>query len=70
MDWSTILKLIRENLCISQTELAQLLGVSFVSVNRWENGHFEPTLKVKRKILRFCRDNGIKIEDYDYLPKH
>ena len=61
MNWSIILKSIRETLCISQTELALLLGVSFVSVNRWENGHFEPTLKVKRKILRFCRENEIKI---------
>lgn len=27
---------------ITQQELAQLLGVSFVSVNRWLNGHAKP----------------------------
>ena len=56
MNWSKEIKNLREILCISQTELAQLLGVSFVSVNRWENGHFEPTIKVKRKILKILRE--------------
>lgn len=27
---------------ISQTGLAELLGVSFATVNRWLNGHHEP----------------------------
>jgi DNA-binding XRE family transcriptional regulator len=35
---------------ISQKELADLLEVSFVSVNRWENGKFNPTIKAKRKL--------------------
>lgn len=55
MNWSKEIKQLREYLCLSQIEFAHLLGVSFVSVNRWENGHFEPTLKVKRKILQLLR---------------
>ena len=51
MDWSITIKNLRTKLMLSQHEFAQLLGCSFVSVNRWENGHFEPTIKVKRKIL-------------------
>lgn len=27
---------------ISQVELAETLGVSFATVNRWLNGHFSP----------------------------
>lgn len=50
------IKQLREYLCLSQTEFAQLLGVSFVSVNRWENGHFEPTIKAKRKILNYIKN--------------
>ena len=50
MERSKEIKQLREYLCLSQTEFAQLLGVSFVSVNRWENGRFEPTIKAKRKI--------------------
>ena len=55
MNWSKEIKNLREILCISQTELAQMLDVSFVSVNRWENGHFEPTIKIKRKIANILK---------------
>lgn len=34
---------IRTRLHLSQEEMARLLGVSFVSVNRWERGHSTPT---------------------------
>ena len=37
-----ILKL-RAKLNLSQEELAKLLGVSFMSVNRWENDKYAPT---------------------------
>lgn len=33
-----LLKIIREYLNMSQTELAELLNISFATVNRWENG--------------------------------
>ena len=56
MDWRDKIKMIRNVLCITQEELAQLLHVSFVSVNRWENGHFEPTTKIKRKIIRLLKE--------------
>jgi putative transcriptional regulator len=50
MDYSKSIKLLREKMFISQKELADLLEVSFVSVNRWENGKFYPTIKAKRKL--------------------
>lgn len=33
-----------------QTELAELLKVSFGAVNRWESGKYKPTIKTKRKL--------------------
>ena len=33
---------VRKQLGLSQEKMAQLLGVSFVSVNRWEKGHSLP----------------------------
>ncbi len=33
---------LRKRLDLSQEEMARLLGVSFVSVNRWEGGHSSP----------------------------
>ena len=40
---------------LSQEDLAQKLGVSYVTVNRWENGKFEPTIKMKKKLNRLLK---------------
>src|SRR6266699_4577201 len=39
----TQLAAIRRKLGLPQEQMARLLGVSFVSVNRWEGGHSSPT---------------------------
>lgn len=62
MEYKKIIKNLRTKLVLSQQEFAELLGVSFTSVNRWENGKHEPTIKVKRKILQLCKENKIKYE--------
>lgn len=53
-----ILKL-RTKLNVSQEELAKMMKVSFVSVNRWENGHFEPTKLQKERLKDLFKNNGI-----------
>ncbi len=50
MDYPKLIKEYREKKFLSQQDFAELVGVSFVTVNRWENGHFKPTIKTKRKI--------------------
>ena len=62
MNWSKIIKYLRNTMLLSQTELANLLGVSFASINRWENGHNEPTIKIKRKIKELCEREKINID--------
>ena len=47
---------------LTQEELAELIDVSFASVNRWEQGHFEPTMKAKRKLAKICKENNIDME--------
>lgn len=61
MKYKEMIKALREKMLITQEELAKLLGVSFVSVNRWENGHHEPTMKVKRKLVQMLKENGIEV---------
>ncbi len=61
MDYPALIKRIREDLLITQTELAEMLGVAFATVNRWENGHHEPTIKQKRAIRDFCRKHKIEL---------
>ena len=58
---ATIIKL-RAILDLSQAALAELLGVSFTSVNRWGNGKYEPTRLVKEKIRLICEQNNIQME--------
>ena len=64
MDYSKLIKELREKMILSQAELAELLRVSFASVNRWEMGHHEPTIKSKSKIVALCKKHKIKIEDF------
>ena len=47
----------------TQTELAQKVGVAFISINRWENGHCEPTMKFKRNLAPLFREHGIEVEE-------
>lgn len=58
---ATIIK-IRAKLNLSQMKMADMLGVSFASVNRWENGKYEPTRLVKEKIRLLCEENKISME--------
>ena len=45
MDYPKETKATREELLVFQTEFAELLDVTFVSVNGYENGKSEPTFK-------------------------
>lgn len=63
MDYPKLLKAYREKVLITQEEFAQKLGVSYVTLNRWENGKFEPTMKMKRKLNKlFIKESLIKEE--------
>ncbi len=63
MDYGKIIKRIRDTLLVTQVELAEMLGVSFATVNRWEKGHHEPTITQKRKIRDFCRKHKVAMEE-------
>ena len=61
MTYQEAVRALRETALLTQTELAQKLGVSYATVNRWENGHHQPTISDKRKIRALCRKYGIEI---------
>ena len=64
MDFPALIKGIRADLLITQTELADILGVSFATVNRWENGHHEPTIKQKRALKVLCQKKKIQLDGW------
>ena len=41
---------LRRRLKLSQEEMASLIGVSYVTVSRWENGHFNPSRLARERI--------------------
>ena len=43
---------------ISQTKLAEMLGVTFVTVNRWLNGKFDPNKIQKHHIKKLLNDDS------------
>jgi len=54
---------LRGQLQITQVQLAKLLGVSFTTVNRWEKGHHEATILVRRRFDDLCKQHGIKFDN-------
>jgi transcriptional regulator with XRE-family HTH domain len=61
MNYAKTIKALRQAMLLSQEEMAEKLGVSFATVNRWENGKHEPTYKAKRSIAALCKK--YKMED-------
>ena len=60
MNVSELIKAIREQLGISQRELARELGIAFSTVNRWENGLFEPTVMARKILKMYCESHVIE----------
>ncbi len=50
-----IVKEVRRQLALSQEELAHALGVSFATVNRWENGRTGPSKMAQSVWKQFYR---------------
>jgi DNA-binding XRE family transcriptional regulator len=60
MKYDLKIKELREVLLITQQELADLLGVTNVTVNRWENNKSNPSIKEKRKLVKMFKENKIE----------
>ena len=52
-DFAKQVKSLREQLRISQEDLAKELGVSFATVNRWENNRTQPSKLAKKQLEQF-----------------
>ncbi len=54
-DMSVLVKEIRGQLDLSQEDLARELGVSYATVNRWENSVSKPSRLARARLETFCR---------------
>ncbi len=66
-DAASLLRAIRDRLSITQEQLAERLGVSFATVNRWEAGANEPQRAARNAILRLAEETGIDLSS-DQTP--
>lgn len=54
------IKNIREKALLTQQEFAKELDVSYSVVQKWEQNKLKPSLRYKRRIVEFCKKNGIE----------
>ncbi len=59
----TFLPEIRARLNVSQEELARMIGVSFATVNRWENRHSRPNKAVQLRLYDICKEHDVNLEE-------
>ena len=57
-----IIREIRNRLNASQEDLAKMIGVSFATVNRWENGHSSPNKATQLRLYEVCKQQGVDLE--------
>ena len=55
LTFPALVKEVRQQLKISQEELAHELGVSFATINRWENGKTTPFKLARGQFDAFCK---------------
>jgi len=62
MTFSEDIKKIRRKAFMTQEDFAKEIGVSCITVTRWETGKAKPNLKTMKMIDQYCKKNGI---DFD-----
>ena len=65
--FAAAVKDIRTQLGISQEELARALGVSFATVNRWENGKTYPSRLARGSFISYC-DKMVREGTLTHVP--
>lgn len=61
MNFAEFIRHIRKKTLYSQESFAKEIGVSFSTVNRWENGKSKPGYAALKQIKSFCEKNNITI---------
>lgn len=62
ISFSEQVKTVRVLLQLTQTELAQQIGISYATVSRWERENRTPHLAMVGKFYSFCMRNGIELD--------
>lgn len=63
------IKEVRLSSHLSQTEFAEAVGVSFTTVNRWENAKAIPNYQTMKRLIAFCKATNIDVSSVESLWK-
>ena len=69
MIFSELVKHVREELGMSQEELARALNNSYVTINLWENNKTRPNKLTLKVFFDFCNQQGIDINSLSGLKE-
>ena len=58
-----LIKQIRQYTGFSQSEMASKIGVTFATINRWENGRTEPTRLAQDSLYALCESLSVPVYD-------
>lgn len=58
---SGVIRYMRQQLGMTQEELAQALGITVGTVSRWEKGRFRPSRLARALIVEFARSHNVPV---------
>ncbi|NCB94521.1 MAG: helix-turn-helix domain-containing protein [Clostridia bacterium] len=62
MELREALKILRKELGMTQTELAEALHLNYTTVNRWENGKAEPNTSTAAYLMKYAKELQVSAE--------
>lgn len=62
MSLGEAIRITRQKSLFTQEDFAQRLGVSISTVNRWELGKSQPSMKAMKALREFCSENNQSYE--------
>ena len=66
MATGTKIRELRNRMGMTQEEFAHALGITVSTVNRWENGHSEPSKLARASILGVAEKKGLTIDPLSF----
>ena len=63
MTFADKVKHARAKLMVSQAEFAKLIGVTRITITRWESQGYKPRFLTEKKFENFCESKGITFKD-------
>lgn len=66
MEFKDKVKYVRAQLSLTQKELANLIGVDYCTVNKWENGS-NPQILKSQKFYQFSKSRGIDFDKFEII---